>query len=80
MPGNFSVRFPDGTRLAYEDPAAAHFEGLHYEAAAVAPAISAGQLEVPQRPLAESIRTMAVADAIRNQHGIVFPGERPPNP
>ena len=80
MPGNFSVRFPDGARRAYEEPAGAHFEGLHYEAAAVARAISAGQLEVPQRPLAESIRTMAVADAMRNQLGIVFPGERPRHP
>lgn len=75
MPGNFSVHFPDGTRLAYEEPAGAHFEGLHFEAAAVARAIAAGRLEVPQRPLAESIRTMAVADAVRNQLGIVFPGE-----
>jgi len=56
-------------------PAGPHFEGLPYEAAAVARAIAAGQLEVPQRPLAESIRTMAVADAVRNQLGIVFPGE-----
>ena len=77
MPGGFSVRFPDGTRLAYEEPAGAHFEGLHYEAAAVARAIAAGHLEVPQRPLAQAIRTMAVADAIRNQLGIVFPGESP---
>lgn len=71
---------PDRNRLAYEEPAGAHFEGLHYEAAAVARAISAGQLEVPQRPLTESNRTMAVADAIRNQLGIVFPGENPRNP
>ena len=80
MPGNFSVRFADGTRLAYEEPAGTQLDGLHYEAAAVARAISAGHLEVPQRPLVESIRTMAVADAIRNQLGIVFPGERPRNP
>jgi len=31
--------------------------------------------ESVQVPLAESIRTMAVADAVRNQLGIVFPGE-----
>jgi hypothetical protein len=77
MPGGFTVRFPDGTRLVYDEPAGTHFEGLHYEAAAVARAIAAGHLEATQRPLAESIRTMAVADAIRNQLGIVFPGERP---
>lgn len=60
-----------------KSPPGGHFEGLHYEAAAVARAIAEGQLEVPQRPLAESVGTMAVADAIRNQLGIVFPGENP---
>jgi predicted dehydrogenase len=75
MPGGFTVCFPDGTRLDYEEPAGAHFEGLHYEAAAVARAIAAGEKEVPQRTLAESIRTMAVADEIRNQLGSEFPGE-----
>lgn len=81
MPGGFTIRFPDGTRLAYEEePAGTQVDGLHYEAAAVARAIAAGQLEVPQRPLAESIRTTAVADAIRNQLGIEFPGESARNP
>ncbi|HSL38434.1 MAG TPA: gfo/Idh/MocA family oxidoreductase, partial [Arthrobacter sp.] len=80
MPGGFTIRFPDGTQLAYEEPVGTQVDGLHYEAAAVAGAIAAGQLEVPQRPLAESIRTMAVADAIRNQLGIEFPGERPRKP
>lgn len=75
MPGGFTVRFPDGTRIAYDEPAGAHFEGLHYEAAAVARAIAAGEKEVPQRPLAESVRTMAVADEIRKQLDIRFPGE-----
>lgn len=75
MPGGFSVRFPDGTRIAYDEPAGAHFEGLHYEAAAVARAIAAGETEVAQRPLAESVRTMAVADEIRKQLDIRFPGE-----
>jgi predicted dehydrogenase len=77
MPGGFAVRFPDGARTVYEEPAGAHFEGLHYEAAAVARAIAAGETEVPQRTLAESVRTMAVADEIRKQLGIRFPGEEP---
>ncbi|MEO5781341.1 Gfo/Idh/MocA family protein [Arthrobacter sp. PAMC25284] len=75
MPGGFTVRYPDGDRLLYEEPAGAHFEGLHFEAAAVARAIANGDSEATQRPLSESIRTIAVADAIRNQLGIVFPGE-----
>lgn len=76
MPGGFEIRFPDGKRLRHLEPAGAHFEGLHYEAAAVARAIGAGQLETPQRPLASSIRTMEVADEIRRQLDIGFPGER----
>ncbi|MFH5880162.1 hypothetical protein [Arthrobacter sp. NA-172] len=75
MPGGFEVRFPDGTRLRYSEPAGAHFEGLHYEAAAVARAIAAGETETPQRTLASSIRTMEVADEIRRQAGLEFPGE-----
>ncbi len=75
MPGGFEIRFPDGTRLRHSEPAGGHFEGLHYEAAAVARAIAAGKTEIPQRPLASSIGTMEVADEIRRQLGIEFPGE-----
>lgn len=75
MPGGFEVRFPDGTRLRHEEPAGAHLQGLHYEAAAVARAVAAGQAETPQRTLAASIRTLEAADEIRRQLGINFPGE-----
>lgn len=75
MPGGFGVRFPDGTRLRHEEPAGGHFEGLHYEAAAVARAVAAGQTQASQRTLAASIRTLDVADEIRRQLGVVFPGE-----
>jgi predicted dehydrogenase len=75
MPGGFEIRFPDGTRLRHNEPAGTHFEGLHYEAAAVARAIAAGKKETPQRTLASSIRTMEAADEIRRQLGIKFPGE-----
>jgi hypothetical protein len=50
-------------------------EGLHFEAAAVARAVAAGETETQQRPLASSIRTMDVADEIRRQVGIEFQGE-----
>lgn len=74
MPGGFELRFPNGERLRYAEPAGAHFEGLHYEAAAVAYSIGAGEVQSPQRTLAASIRTMDVADEIRRQLSIEFPG------
>ncbi|NQD86838.1 Gfo/Idh/MocA family oxidoreductase [Paenarthrobacter sp. CM16] len=75
MPGTFEVRFPDGSRLRYDEASGSHFEGLHYEAAAVARSISSGDFQASQRTLAASIRTLEVADEIRRQLGIVFPGE-----
>ncbi len=78
MPGGFEVRFPDGTRLRHDEPAGGHYEGLHYEAAAVARAIAAGSTQAGQRTLAASIRTLEVADEIRRQLGVVFPGEAAP--
>ncbi|MBP2265898.1 putative dehydrogenase [Pseudarthrobacter sp. PvP004] len=75
MPGAFEVRFPDGTRLRYDEPAGGHFEGLHFEAAAVARAVAGGSTEASQRTLAASIRTLEAADEIRRQLGVVFPGE-----
>ncbi|QDG60946.1 Gfo/Idh/MocA family protein [Pseudarthrobacter sp. NIBRBAC000502771] len=73
MPGGFELRFPNGERLRYAEPAGAHFDGLHYEAAAVARSIGAGEVQSPQRPLAASIRTLEVADEIRRQLSIEFP-------
>lgn len=75
MPGGFDIRYPDGTRLRYEEANGAHFEGLHYEAAAAARAVAAGRTQASQRTLAASIRTLEVADEIRRQLGVVFPGE-----
>lgn len=75
MPGGFEVRYPDGTTLRYDEPPGAHFEGLHYEAAAVARTIGAGGTESPERPLASSIHTMETADDIRRQLSMGFPGE-----
>jgi predicted dehydrogenase len=75
MPGGFEVRFPDGTRLRHDEPAGGHFEGLHFEAAAVARAIAAGDTQASQRTLASSIRTLEMADEIRRLLGVVFPGE-----
>jgi hypothetical protein len=82
MPGNFSVRFPDGTRLAYEEPAGAHFEGLHYEAAAVARAIRQGSWKSrsgrwPNRsgpwPWPTPSGTSSESLSLANRHGIPKP-------
>lgn len=75
MPGGFDVRFPDGTQLRHNEPAGGHFEGLHYEAAAVARCIAAGRTESLERPLDASVRTMEAADEIRRHLGITFPGD-----
>ncbi|RNL50392.1 Gfo/Idh/MocA family protein [Arthrobacter oryzae] len=74
-PGGFAVNYPDGTVLRYDEPTGAHVDGLHFQAAAVARSIHAGDRGVPERPLSESITTMDVADEIRRQLGIVYPGE-----
>ncbi|GAA4378007.1 Gfo/Idh/MocA family protein [Paeniglutamicibacter cryotolerans] len=73
MPGGFTLRHSDGRELRYEEPAGAHFEGLHFEAAAVARAITAGLKQAPQRSLADSITTLDLADEIRARTGISFP-------
>lgn len=75
IPGSFHVTAPDGRRLDYTEPAIGH-EGLHYQAAAVARAISEGKTESEIRPLADSVTTMSTLDAIRSELGIVFNEER----
>ena len=74
-PGAFTVRFPDGRELRYDEPVGSHFEGLHFQAAAVARGISTGARIAAERTLSESITTMDVADEIRRQLGIIYPGE-----
>lgn len=74
-PGGFTIDFPDGTKLRHEEPMGSHFDGLHFQAAAVARSIHAGQHGVAERTMAESVKTMDVADEIRRQLGIVYPGE-----
>ena len=49
--------------------------GFQYQAAEVARRVHGGELESPLHPWAETIATMAVADEIRRQVGVSFPGE-----
>ena len=73
QPGPFDVISTDGsTVLHYDEPVARHFDGLYYEAAEVARAIAAGAKEVRQRPLQDTLETMAVLDMIRKTVGISF--------
>lgn len=73
LPGPFEVRSRDGAAvLRHEEPRGAHFEGLYYQAAEVARRIAAGERETPCRPLAASLATMALLDAIRDCVGIDF--------
>jgi predicted dehydrogenase len=72
-PGSFEVRSADGSQLLrYDEPAGAHYEGMHFEAAEVARRIDAGELETPCRPLDSSVATMATLDMIRRAVGIDF--------
>lgn len=73
MPSGFTLRHHDGRELRFEETPGAHFEGLHFEAAAVARSIGAGLLQAPQRPLEDTLRTLELADEIRRQTGITFP-------
>jgi predicted dehydrogenase len=75
QPGDMTLTSAVGEVLTYSEPAIGH-DGLYFEAAEVARCITAGLLESPLRPLADSIATMRVVDEIRRQLGIVFDEER----
>lgn len=75
LPGGFTLRHSDGRELRYDETPGAHFEGLHFEATAVARSIAAGLREAPQRPLADTLKTLKLADEVRRQTGIEFPDE-----
>ncbi|MUZ75416.1 gfo/Idh/MocA family oxidoreductase [Agrobacterium vitis] len=73
LPGSFEVWSLDGSiRLRYDEPRGAHDEGIFYEAAEVARAITQGELESPARPLAASLQTMQTLDGIRKALNITF--------
>ena len=73
MPGGFTLRHKGGRELRFDEAPGAHFEGLHFEAAAAARSIASGLTEAPQRPLEDTLRTLELADEIRRQTGIEFP-------
>jgi predicted dehydrogenase len=78
QPGGFTVTATDGSSLRHDEPAVAH-AALHFEAAEVARCIAAGMSESPLRPLADTVATLEVMDAIRHQVGIVYAGGASPD-
>jgi predicted dehydrogenase len=63
-----------GSPLTVTEPHTAH-DALHFEVAETARRIASGDLEHSLWPLASSVTTLEVMDAIRAQCGITFPGE-----
>lgn len=77
QPGGFTVTTRAGQRLRYDEPTSAHEGGLCFEAAEVARRITAGELDSPLRPLADSVELLRVMDLIRHQVGIANPSSQP---
>lgn len=72
MPSDFLLTSSDRTRqLTYPEPRVEH-DGLHFEAAEVARRITAGGLESPIRPFADSVAPPQVLDEIRKHCAITF--------
>ncbi len=77
-PGDVELLSPDRTRwLRYSEPATGH-QALHHQAADVAGRIAAGETGTPLRPLADTIATLEVVDAIRRRIGVTYPDESAP--
>ena len=71
-PTSFTVEPADGEAWTVAPDVA---RGFQYQAAEVARRVHAGEVESPLHPWAETIATMEVADEIRRQVGVVYPGE-----
>jgi predicted dehydrogenase len=69
QPGAFTLTPHGGAALRYDEPRSGH-AGLHFEAAEAARRIAAGELGSPLRPVADTIATMEVMDAIRRPAAI----------
>jgi predicted dehydrogenase len=63
QPGGFTLTAPGGTSLRYDEEQIGH-EALHFQAGEVARRISSGETSSPLWPLADSIATLEVLDAI----------------
>jgi predicted dehydrogenase len=73
LPGGLTLHSHDGLTHRWEGNPGTHVDGLHYEAAAVARAVTSGRLETAEWPLNTSIQALTVADELRRQGGITYP-------
>lgn len=73
QPGPFAVRGVDGSVLRWQEERVAHHGGLHFQAAEVARRSSAGEIESPLRPLADTAAYLTVMDEVRRQLAISYP-------
>ncbi|MFZ1577815.1 MAG: Gfo/Idh/MocA family oxidoreductase [Nostocoides sp.] len=73
QPGGFTVTTPDGARVRYDEEPVAHEGGLHFQAAAVARHVAAGELGSAIRPMSDAVRLLRVMDEVRRQVGIALP-------
>ncbi len=71
-PTGFTVRLNSGETSRYE---AEPVRGLEFEAAEVARCISNGQVESQHMTWAQTMDVMKSMDLIREQIGLVYPGE-----
>jgi predicted dehydrogenase len=71
--GALELSLLDGTRKRYEFETEGH--GLRYQAAEVGRRLRAGETESPVMPLDETLSVMRTLDLIREQIGLVYPGE-----
>lgn len=74
FPSRVRLLTNDGVVLDDYDPSD-DIHALHYEAVEVARRVSAGDLESPLMPHAETSRIMRVMDEVRSMLGVRYPGE-----
>lgn len=70
-PGGFTVSPRGGDPLVWTEPRVDH-DGLHFEVAEMARRVAAGELSSPLRPLADTIATLELMDAMRATAGITY--------
>ena len=76
QPGDIVLTAADGQRsLTWSEDHVGH-AALYFQAAEVARCIAEGRTESPLRPVADSLTLLRTLDRVREQAGIIFPGEQ----
>jgi predicted dehydrogenase len=71
-PGRFTLESPDRSQSRTFSEPDTGYDGLAYEIAEVARAVTASETGSPIRPLEDTVATLAVIDEIRRQIGVTF--------